>query len=102
MSTPYRVAARSDVAPGTVACVQAGDRAIALYNVEGTFYATDELCSHAEASLCDGWLEGNEITCPLHGAAFDVTTGRPLGLPATRPVKTYVVRLEDDAIYVEV
>lgn len=102
MSTWYKVATRQDIAPGTARCVHADDASIALYNVDGRFYATDDECSHAEASLSDGWLEDEEITCPLHGAVFDVTTGKNLALPATRPVRSYPVRLEGDDIYVEV
>jgi nitrite reductase/ring-hydroxylating ferredoxin subunit len=102
VSTAYRVAARRDVEPGNAICVEAGGRYIALYNVDGEFYATDDECSHAEAALSDGWLEEHEITCPLHGAVFDVRTGEPLSLPATKPVRTYPVHLEGDDIYVEV
>jgi nitrite reductase/ring-hydroxylating ferredoxin subunit len=96
------VATRQDVEPGNARCIEAAGHYIALYNVDGTFYATDDECSHAEASLSDGWLEDYEITCPLHGSAFDVRTGRPLCLPATKPVRTYPVRVEGDDIYVEV
>lgn len=102
VSTAYRVATRSDVEPGNARLVEAGGRYIALYNVDGALYATDDECSHAEASLSDGWLEEYEITCPLHGAVFDVRTGEALSLPATKPVRTYPVHLEGDDIYVEV
>ena len=102
MSTAHKVATKDQIEPGCAKCVRAGVASIALYNVDGRFYATDDECSHAEASLSDGWLEDNEITCPLHGAVFDVTTGEPLSLPATRPIRTYPVRTEGDDIYVEV
>ena len=102
MGASYKVATVQDIKPGDTKRVEAGEETIALYNCDGEFYATDDLCSHAEASLSDGWLEDHEITCPLHGSAFDVTTGRPLCLPATKPVRTYPVRLEGDDIYIEV
>jgi nitrite reductase/ring-hydroxylating ferredoxin subunit len=102
MGAAYKVATRQDINPGDTRRVEAGGETIALYNVDGEFYATDDLCSHAEASLSDGWLEDHEITCPLHGSIFDLTTGRPLCLPATKPVRTYPVRLEGDDIYIEV
>ena len=102
MSTPHRVASRGEIAAGGARRVAAGGHDIALYNVDGSFYATADECSHAEASLSDGWLEGDEITCPLHGACFDVKTGRALTLPATKPVRTYPVRVEGDDIYIEV
>jgi nitrite reductase/ring-hydroxylating ferredoxin subunit len=97
-----KVATRQQITPGNTKRVRVGDEIIALYNVDETFYATDDTCSHAQAALSDGWLDGVEITCPLHGAVFDVTTGDVLTLPATKPVRTYPVRIEGDDIYVEV
>src|SRR5947209_20528287 len=102
MGASYKVATRQQISPGDTKRVEAGGEIIALYNVDGTIYATDDTCSHAQASLSDGWLEDNEITCPLHGAVFDVTTGQPMCLPATKPVRTYTVRLEGEDIYIEV
>jgi nitrite reductase/ring-hydroxylating ferredoxin subunit len=97
-----KVATRQQITPGDTRCVRVGDEMIALYNVDDTFYATDDTCTHAQASLSDGWLDGVEITCPLHGAVFDVTTGKVLTLPATKAVRTFPVRVEGDDIYVEV
>lgn len=75
---------------------------IALFRVEGTVYAIGDRCSHAEASLSEGDLFGGEVECPLHGASFDLETGRALTLPATRPVPTYGVKVEGDEVFVEV
>lgn len=97
-----KVATLQQIEPGNALCVRVGAERIALFNVDGTIYATDDTCSHAQASLSDGWLEDNEVTCPLHGAIFDVTTGQPLTLPATKPVRTYETRVDGDDIYVEV
>lgn len=102
MSVSYRVAKRQDIAPGEVHRVEAGGSAVAVCNVDGAFHAIDDTCSHEEASLSDGWLDGTELSCPLHGATFDVTTGAVLTLPATRGVRSYPVRLEGDDIYIEV
>ncbi|HXT38286.1 MAG TPA: bifunctional 3-phenylpropionate/cinnamic acid dioxygenase ferredoxin subunit [Chloroflexota bacterium] len=96
-----KVATLQQIEPGNALCVTVGSERIALFNVDGAIYATDDTCSHAQASLSDGWLEDNEITCPLHGAIFDVTTGQPLTLPATKPVRTYEVHIEGDDIYLE-
>lgn len=101
MGASYKVGTRQDLNPGETRRVAAGGETIALYNVDGAIYATDDICSHAEASLSDGWLEDYEITCPLHGAVFDVTTGKPLSLPATKPVRTFPVRLDGDDIYID-
>lgn len=102
MSVAYKVATTVDLAPGEIKRVHAGDELIAVYNCEGLFYATDDTCSHAEASLSDGWLEDCEVTCPLHGAIFDVKTGIPQCLPATRAIRTYPVRVLNDEIFVDV
>ena len=92
----------ADVPPGTARRVIAGDREIALYNVDGELYATDDICSHEEASLSDGELIGHVVECPLHGARFDVRTGKPLSLPAVVPVETFPVRVVDGKVEVEV
>ena len=75
-------------------------RDIAIYSVEGEFYATDNLCAHGSARLCDGFLEGYEIECPLHQGKFDVRNGRPTCEPATEAVRGYPVRIERGRIQV--
>lgn len=95
-----RVAKLADVAPGAVIRVEAAGRAIALYNLDGTLYATDEICSHAYASLAEGFLDGETIECPLHGATFSIKTGEALTPPAVEPLATYAVRVEGDDVLV--
>jgi len=102
VSEAVKVATRAQIKSGDALCVKVGNERIALFNVDGDIYATDDTCSHAQASLSDGWLEDGEVTCPLHGAVFDVATGRALTLPATKPVRTYETHLEGDDIYIEV
>lgn len=82
--------------------VEAAGRAIALFKYEGEVFAIDDLCSHAEASLATGFLDGCEIECPLHQACFDVRTGQVTAGPATKDVRSYPVRLEDGVVYVDV
>ena len=76
-------------------------RPLALYKVEGAVYCTGNLCTHVEAFLSDGYLDGHTVECPLHGARFDIRTGRALCRPAKRDVATYPVRIEGDAVYVD-
>ncbi|GAA4909197.1 bifunctional 3-phenylpropionate/cinnamic acid dioxygenase ferredoxin subunit [Streptomonospora salina] len=77
------------------------DDPIALFNADGEIYAVDDTCTHQNASLSEGWLEGCHIECPLHEAAFDLRTGQPTCLPAKRPVRTYAVTVDDDGgVYV--
>lgn len=96
-----RAAARGDLAAGEVIGVEIGGRSIAVYDSDGTLYATDNICTHAYACLSDGWLDGETIECPLHAARFDIRTGKVLDPPATEDLKTYPVRVEGDAIEVK-
>lgn len=73
---------------------------LALYTVEGKVYATHNICSHGHARLCDGFLDGNEIECPLHQGKFDVRTGQPTCAPVTEAVATYPVKIEGGRVYV--
>ncbi|MCP2338682.1 non-heme iron oxygenase ferredoxin subunit [Actinomadura rupiterrae] len=71
-----------------------------VYRIDGEIYATSDTCTHATASLSEGELEGHTIVCPVHWAEFDVRTGRPLCFPATRPLETFAVTVEDGRIHV--
>lgn len=96
----YKVASVSNLAPGTGLAVNAGGEPIALFNVNGDIYAIANTCTHAEASLSEGELDGYEVTCPLHASRFDVRTGAVRGLPATSPVETFPVEIDDGEIVV--
>lgn len=80
--------------------VSFGGRDLALYDIGGTVYATDNLCTHAYAQLTDGMLEGDVVECPLHGGRFEVKTGKGLGPPIPCDLKTYRVRVLDKEIQV--
>jgi len=95
-----RVAGASDVAPGQVKVCQVRGRQIALCNVDGAFYAIDDICTHDGGPLDQGELDGHQVECPRHGARFDVRTGRVLTLPAVMPVRSYPVRVEDGLVEV--
>jgi len=77
---------------------------IAVYRLNDGFYATDDTCTHAEASLAAGDVDLEEcaVECPYHGSFFDIKTGHVLSLPASRPLKTYPVKIVDDEVFVEV
>ena len=96
-----RAASRGDLAEGEPFGVEVAGRAIALYDIDGNLFATDNICTHAYARLSDGWLDGELIECPLHAARFDVRTGKVLDPPATEDLKTYPVRVVDDEIQVK-
>jgi nitrite reductase/ring-hydroxylating ferredoxin subunit len=89
-----------EVGAGQMSAHEIGDILLALYNVDGTVYATDNICSHAFALLSDGWLDGNIIECPLHGGQFDVCTGKAVCSPAEADIRTYPVRVAEGKIEV--
>jgi nitrite reductase/ring-hydroxylating ferredoxin subunit len=74
---------------------------LAIYNVDGAVHAIDGTCTHRGGPLGEGELTGNVVTCPWHGARFDVTTGAVLGPPASKEVASYRVTVEGDSIFVE-
>ena len=75
-------------------------KSLALYKVEGAVFATDNICTHGHARLCDGFLEGHEIECPLHQGKFDIRDGRALCAPLSEDIKTYPVKIEGNRIFV--
>jgi 3-phenylpropionate/trans-cinnamate dioxygenase ferredoxin subunit len=79
--------------------VTVGDDRIAMFRVGDDVYAIGDRCSHAEASLAEGFVSDQEVECPRHGSEFDLETGEPLSLPATKPVPTYEVAVEDGVVY---
>ncbi|MCY0885893.1 MAG: non-heme iron oxygenase ferredoxin subunit [Firmicutes bacterium] len=96
-----RVAEAADVEPGRPLLVSLDEQDIALYRVGNEWYATDDLCSHAEASLAEGRLDGYRITCPRHGGQFDIRTGEAIKMPAITPIATFPVREEGGVIYID-
>lgn len=95
------VCALADLPDGEAVRIEA-DIPIAVFNVGGTLYAIDDTCTHQDASLADGWLEGCTVECPLHASCFDLRTGLPSGPPAKRPVRTHQVVVSDGVVHVEV
>lgn len=96
-----RIAATTEIGPGQALWIEIEDEPIAVWNVNGEFYATQDTCTHEEASLSEGDLWGDVVECPLHGAQFDVRTGAVLSLPAVFPLRTFPVREQDGALYIE-
>jgi len=87
--------------PGAFIAVEHDGEAIALFNVEGTVYATRDECSHDGGTLSGGSLEGACVVCPRHGAKFDVTTGKALALPAIIDIDCFEVKVEGNDVYVD-
>ena len=88
------VGSKDDIPDGEMRSFQVGGEQIAVANVDGSFHAFGDVCTHQQCSLSDGDLEGTTVTCPCHGSQFEVTTGNVLNGPATLPVDSYEVSEE--------
>ena len=97
----HKLALLTDIPDDSPLETGVGELPLALYRVEGKVYCTANLCTHAEAFLSDGYLEGYEIECPLHGARFDIRDGRVLCQPAGKDIASYPLRVEGGEVSVE-
>ena len=95
------VCAAADVPENGVISREVGDELVAIYNINGTFYATEARCTHGMANLADGILEGEEIECSFHFGKFHVPTGKPTEPPCFVPLKTYKTELRDGQVFVD-
>ncbi|MCG3121554.1 MAG: 3-phenylpropionate/cinnamic acid dioxygenase ferredoxin subunit [bacterium] len=100
MTNAFEVAAIAAVPDNSMKAFVVNGEKIAVFNLGGKFYAIADTCSHDEASLAEGEIIGSQVECPMHGARFDITTGRNLTLPAVVPVKKYEVKVEGGKIWV--
>ncbi len=100
MSEFTKIVAAKDVPPGKSVCVEFAGEKVALFNVDGTCYAVSDTCTHAGGPLSEGEIDGTVVTCPYHGATFDLTTGNVTGPPAPSAVTCYQVRVEGDEIQI--
>lgn len=99
-----RVATVTEFGAGSARRVDADGHRVAVVRIDDDWYAIGDRCSHAEASLSEGGIDGGACTieCPKHGATFSLTTGEPRTLPATKPVPVYGVRIDGDDVIVEI
>ncbi len=100
--TKVRVCAKAEVAEDSVIRVEAGELTLAVYNVAGMYYVTDDHCTHGPGLLSEGYLDGHRIECDFHNGAFDIRTGEVLSPPCMVPIKTYRVVLDGDDVTIEV
>ena len=97
-----RVANVNSIPSGKAVVFDVDGKKIALYNAAGVFYAVDNACSHRGGPLGEGSLHSTTITCPWHGAQFDVTSGKALGPPASGDITSYATKVEDDGVWVAI
>jgi len=95
------VAKATDIAPGTFRKVVVEGKAYILANLDGTFHALEDLCSHEDYPLSYGCLDGNHIRCSLHGSRFSLITGEPVEEPAEDPVATFRVAVQGDEVWLD-
>jgi len=103
MSTAWiDIASKDDVPEDDVMGIDINAKSIALYQVDGEIFATDNICTHGNARLCDGFLEGHEIECPLHQGKFDIRNGKAMCAPLTEDIRIYPVKIEGGRVFVEI
>lgn len=100
MTDFVKVAKTSDLAPGEKMLVEYDDEDVGLFNLDGTFYAISDVCTHDGGPLVEGSLEGEHIVCPRHGARFNIKTGAQT-MPAFAPVPLYQVKVEGEDIFIK-
>ncbi|MEM4408921.1 MAG: non-heme iron oxygenase ferredoxin subunit [Candidatus Caldarchaeum sp.] len=101
MGRIVEIAKRGDLQPGEVIGCEVEGHQIALFNIEGEYFAIEDRCTHRDAQLSMGEVVGEVVICPFHAAEFNIKTGNALSQPATEPVRTYKVRVEGESIMVE-
>ncbi len=102
MGSFVRVAGPDEVSFGNASQVTAGDKKIAVFKLDGELFAIDDTCTHKGGPLSEGEINGEEITCPWHGAVFNIKTGELVSGPARAAVGRYNVRVTEQGIEVEV
>jgi len=100
MSDWVTVARSDELAPGRWRVVDVDGTQIAVFNLEGTYYAIEDVCTHDAGQLTGGAVEGDEIVCPRHGARFSIRTGQALTAPAFEPTEVFPVRIENGEVQV--
>ena len=103
MNTPNWIDATEEasVPDDDVISVEVSGRDIAFYKVGGSIFATDNICTHGHARLCDGFLDGYEIECPLHQGKFDIRSGHATCAPVSEDIRSYPVRIEGGRVFMQ-
>lgn len=101
MTDFIKIAETSELENNQVKKFEINDTKIALFKIEDNFYATSDTCTHAEASISEGEIEDDTITCPHHGAKFNIKTGAALTLPAMMPLETFEIKVEGNEVLIK-
>jgi nitrite reductase/ring-hydroxylating ferredoxin subunit len=101
MADRVRLCRACDVAVGTALRVETGGLTLAVFNIEGSFYVTDDNCTHGPGSLSEGFIEGDVVECNFHNGQFNIRTGEVVSPPCMVPVKTYPAMVDQGAVFIE-
>jgi nitrite reductase/ring-hydroxylating ferredoxin subunit len=101
MPNRFELCSTSDVAPGAALRVEHGDFVLAVFNVGGQFFVTDDACTHGPGSLSEGYIEDDIVECNFHNGQFNIKTGEVVSPPCMIPVKTYPAFVEDGKVFIE-
>jgi nitrite reductase/ring-hydroxylating ferredoxin subunit len=101
MSERIELCRADEVEPGSAIKVETGDLSLAVFNVDGEYYVTDDLCTHGPGSLSEGYIEDDVVECNFHNGQFNIKTGEVVAPPCMIPVKTYKTTVENGRIFIE-
>ena len=102
MPTRVELCRVAEVEPGNALRVERGELTLAVFNVDGEFFVTDDACTHGPGSLSEGYIEGDVVECNFHNGQFNIKTGEVVGPPCMVPVKTYRTLVEDGKVFIEI
>jgi nitrite reductase/ring-hydroxylating ferredoxin subunit len=101
MANRIDLCSTGDVASGNALRVEAGDLALAVFNVDGEFYVTDDQCTHGPGLLSEGYIEDDVVECNFHNGQFNIKTGEVVAPPCMIPIKTYRTTVENGRVFIE-
>jgi nitrite reductase/ring-hydroxylating ferredoxin subunit len=102
MPTRVELCSAAEVEPGNALRVERGELTLAVFNVDGEFFVTDDACTHGPGSLSEGYIEGDVVECNFHNGQFNVRTGEVVAPPCMVPVKTYRTLVDDGKVFIEI
>ena len=102
MTSSIELCSADDVPEGSALRVEADALTLAVFNVEGEFYVTDDACTHGPGSLSEGYIEGDVVECNFHNGQFNIRTGEVMSPPCMIPIKTYPTRVENGKVVIDV
>jgi nitrite reductase/ring-hydroxylating ferredoxin subunit len=101
MSQRIDLCSAAEISPGTALKVEHGELVLAVYNVDGEFFVTDDMCTHGPGSLAEGYIDGDVVECNFHNGQFNIKTGEVVSPPCMVPIKTYKTVVENGRVLIE-